>query len=149
MSLPPCALCRLLCPRPFFLGSDFSILLCDHHCKFFFTFFSCVSIDVELLTLSVCQFWRVTALPFVRTDLEYTSGSGAADFGLFRLKFCRLLCFYIHTTVILFFPQQLTPPMKPQLPGWRFYLSYICSVTAILLTARGGLQGPKESASAP
>ena len=46
-------------PQPFFLGSDFSILLCDHHRKFFFTFFSCVSIDIMSFSFSPCICWRI------------------------------------------------------------------------------------------
>lgn len=94
MSLPPCALCRFFRFEPFLLSGDFSILLRNHHSKFFFAFFSCVSVDIKLFTLSIRQFRRVTAFPFVFTDLEYTSCSGAADFRLFRLEFRRLWRFY-------------------------------------------------------
>lgn len=71
----------------FFLGGDFRILFCNHHRQLFFAFFSCVGVDIKLFAFAIWQFRRIAALPFVRTDLEYASGAGAADFRLFRLKF--------------------------------------------------------------
>lgn len=41
----------------------------------------------DIKKIAVWQFRRVTALPFLRTDLKYAPRSGAAYLWLFRLKF--------------------------------------------------------------
>lgn len=81
------ALRRLSSLEPFFLSRNFRILLFDHLGKLFFTFFSCVGVDIKLFALAVWQFRRIAAFPFLFADPKYAPRSGAAYFRLFRLKF--------------------------------------------------------------
>ena len=81
------ALSRLSCFKPFFLSRNFRILLFDHLGKLFFTFFSCVGVDIKLFAFAVWQFWRITPFPFLFADSKYAPRSGAAYLRLLRFKF--------------------------------------------------------------
>lgn len=73
--------------KPFFLSRNFRILLFNHLGKPFFTFFSCVGVDIKLFAFAVWQFWRITPFPFLFADSKYAPRSGTAYLRLFRLKF--------------------------------------------------------------
>ena len=73
--------------KPFFLSRNFRILLFNHLGKPFFTFFSCVGVDIKLFAFAVWQFRRITPFPFLFADSKYAPRSGTAYLRLFRLKF--------------------------------------------------------------